>query len=35
LDGVRYDLPSNAQGVSSHGGPGGSNTLLTPTNRRC
>ncbi|HEY2400115.1 MAG TPA: hypothetical protein VGI23_07150, partial [Steroidobacteraceae bacterium] len=22
LDGVRYDLPSNAQGVSSHGGPG-------------
>jgi aldose 1-epimerase len=28
LDGVRYDLPSNAQGVSSHGGPGGFGTKV-------
>jgi aldose 1-epimerase len=28
LDGVRYDLPSNAQGISSHGGPGGFSTKV-------
>jgi aldose 1-epimerase len=28
LDGVRYDLPSNAQGISSHGGPGGFGTRV-------
>lgn len=28
LQGVRYDLPSNAQGISSHGGPGGFSTQV-------
>jgi aldose 1-epimerase len=28
LNGVRYNLPSNAQGISSHGGPGGFSTKV-------
>jgi aldose 1-epimerase len=28
LNGVRYDLPANAQGISSHGGPGGFSTKV-------
>src|SRR5262245_37373078 len=28
LDGVRHELPSNAQGISSHGGPGGFSTKV-------
>jgi aldose 1-epimerase len=37
LDGVRHDLPSSAEGVSSHGGPTGFSTRLwtgTPFQRR-
>ena len=37
IDGVRYDLPSSAEGVSSHGGPTGFSTRLwtgTPFKRR-
>ncbi|WP_089925898.1 aldose epimerase family protein [Caulobacter sp. UNC279MFTsu5.1] len=37
LDGVRHDLPSGAEGVSSHGGPTGFSTRLwtaTPFQRR-